>query len=233
MNIIVTGASRGIGYELVKWFAGNGKHKILAVSRNQQKLEDLQSEVATEKKSRVESLSFDIAYGNYERDFLPFIKDFLPSVDILINNAGRLINKAVKDTTEEEFDAQFAVNIRAPFRLMKRLEPYFSAGSHIVNISSMGGYQGSMKFPGLSVYSASKGALSIFTEALAEEWKEKKISVNALALGAVQTEMLNEAFPGMEVDTQPGKMAAFIGDFALHGHEFYNGKLLPVTNSTP
>lgn len=230
MNIIVTGASRGIGYKLVEWFARQGDHNILAVSRNEEKLSKLKNEVS---QASIRTLSFDIAGGDYEKDFLPVLREFQSGVDILVNNAGRLVNKPVKDTSDEEFDAQFAVNIRAPFRLAKALEPWFNTGAHIVNISSMGGYQGSVKFPGLSVYSASKGALTIFTEALAEEWKDKNVFVNALALEAVQTEMLGEAFPGMKVETSPEKMADFIGNFALNKHKFFNGKVLPVTNSTP
>jgi 3-oxoacyl-[acyl-carrier protein] reductase len=97
----------------------------------------------------------------------------------------------------------------------------------------MGGIQGSSKFPGLAAYSSSKGALITLTEMLAEEYKESNISFNALALGAVQTEMLAEAFPGYQASTTAREMARFIADFALNGHQFFNGKVLPVAHSTP
>ncbi|MFW6019962.1 MAG: SDR family NAD(P)-dependent oxidoreductase [Bacteroidales bacterium] len=233
MNIIVTGASRGIGYELVKWFAREGKHNILALSRNKNKLQELQREATKEGISRVFILPFDLVNGNFRDELLPFVNAHMPTIDILVNNAGKLVNKRIEDTTDEEFDIQFDVNIKSPFKIVRSLNEHFAENSHIVNITSMGGYQGSMKFPGLGIYSASKGALSIFTEALAEEYKERKISVNALALGAVQTEMLSEAFPQMTVNTAPDEIADYIGNFALSSHRFFNGKVLPVTNSTP
>lgn len=235
MNIIVTGASRGIGYELVKWFASqeSEKHNILALSRSKSKLQQLQQEATKLGKSRVFVLPFDLGNGNYQDVLLPFVNAHLRNVDVLVNNAGVLVNKAIEDHTDDDFDRQFDVNIKGPFKLVRSLHELFSEQSHIVNISSMGGYQGSLKFPGLGLYSASKAAVSVFTEALAEEWKDRRIYVNALALGAVQTEMLSEAFPQMTVDTKADDIAAFIGDFALNGWKFFNGKILPVTNTTP
>ena len=104
---------------------------------------------------------------------------------------------------------------------------------HVVTVSSMGGVQGSMKFPGLSAYSSSKGAVITLTELLAEEYKETGPSFNVLALGAVQTEMLEEAFPGYKAPVTALEMATYIKDFALTGQKLYNGKLLQVSNSTP
>jgi NAD(P)-dependent dehydrogenase (short-subunit alcohol dehydrogenase family) len=97
----------------------------------------------------------------------------------------------------------------------------------------MGGFQGSVKFKGLSYYSASKAAISCLTECLANEFSESRISVNCLALGAVQTEMLNEAFPGYKAPVEAHEMAEFISEFALSGHKFFNGKILPVAVGTP
>ncbi|MFO8054149.1 MAG: SDR family oxidoreductase [Bacteroidales bacterium] len=233
MNIIVTGASRGIGYELVKWFAKQGKHNILALSRNKKNLGLLKQEAGQAGRAYMDYFPFDVSGNQYDEVLLPWVRSHMGTVDILINNAGSLLPEKVEKTTDSAFDSQFDVNIKGPFKMVRALHAYFSENAHIVNITSMGGYQGSVKFPGLGIYSASKGALSIFTEALAEEWKERKIFVNALALGAVQTEMLEEAFPDMEVDKKPSEMAAYIGSFALSGHQFYNGKVLPVTNSTP
>ena len=104
---------------------------------------------------------------------------------------------------------------------------------HVVNISSMGGIQGSMKFSGLSAYSSSKAALITLSELLAEEYKETGPSFNVLALGAVQTEMLEEAFPGYKASVSAVEMARYIMQFSLTGHQMYNGKVLQVSNSTP
>jgi NAD(P)-dependent dehydrogenase (short-subunit alcohol dehydrogenase family) len=97
----------------------------------------------------------------------------------------------------------------------------------------MGGFQGSAKFKGLSLYSASKGALAILTECMAEEFKEKNINVNCLALGSVQTEMLAKAFPGYKAQSSPAEMAEFIANFALNAYKQINGKIIPVSASTP
>ena len=113
------------------------------------------------------------------------------------------------------------------------LLPQISTKGHVINISSMGGIDGSVKFPGLSAYSSSKGAVNILTELLAEEYKETGPVFNSLALGAVQTEMLEEAFPGLKAPISAEKMASYVLDFAITGQKYYNGKILPISSSTP
>lgn len=234
MNIIVTGASRGIGKELVKLFAQESGHKIIAISRNKTLLDELKKECKRfSANSEVSSISFDLGSGELKNRLIPEIKKQMSSVDILVNNAGYLVNKSIENLSGEDFDQLFNVNVKSVFQLVQALIPFFNSSSHIVNISSMGGFQGSSKFPGLSLYAASKGALAVLTECLAEEFKNKKINVNCLALGAVQTEMLAEAFPGYEAPLKPAEMAAFIKNFALTGHHTFNGKILPVSLSTP
>lgn len=224
MNIVITGTGKGIGFELAKLFCNN-KHKTISISRNIDKLSEIENEY-------LKPVSFDLIDGNYH-NLLHEITDFIPHVDVLINNAGLLINKPFIDFTDEDFDKIFRTNVNAIAKLSRILLQDINSGGHIVNITSIGGVQGSSKFPGLALYSASKGAVSILTEVMAEELKENKIFVNALALGAVQTEMLAEAFPGYKASLQANEMADYIYDFALNGHKFYNGKVLPVSLSTP
>jgi NAD(P)-dependent dehydrogenase (short-subunit alcohol dehydrogenase family) len=166
-------------------------------------------------------------------DFAKEISSTFGSVDVLINNAGSLVNKPFMEISSSEFEAVFQVNVFAVATLIRLILPLMNQKGHVVNISSMGGVQGSAKFPGLSAYSSSKGALVILTELLAEEFKESGPSFNALALGAVQTEMLEEAFPGYQAPLSAAQMAEYIIDFALKGHQFYNGKVLPISSSTP
>lgn len=234
MNIIITGASRGIGKELVKLFAQENGHQIIAISRNKLLLDELVKECEVfSSNSNVYSIPFDLGSGDIKKVLVPAIKKHIASVDILINNAGYLVNKSIEDLSGEDFDQLFNVNVKSAFLLVQALIPHFNPDAHIVNISSMGGFQGSVKFSGLSLYAASKGALAILTECLAEELKDKNIKANCLALGAVQTEMLAEAFPGYEAPVKPNEMATFIKNFALTGHQVYNGKILPVSHSTP
>ncbi len=224
MNIVITGAGKGIGLELSKLFVENN-HNTIAISRNINTLKKIDNPF-------LRPISFDLTSVDYS-DLLEFMSKELGSIDILINNAGLLINKNFNNLTDADFDTIFNTNVKAVFKLTQTVLPLFNKNAHIVNISSMGGVQGSSKFPGLSLYSASKGAVSILTECLAEELKEEHISVNALALGAVQTEMLENAFPGFKAPISAHEMAKYIYEFALTGHKYYNGKVLPVSSSTP
>ncbi len=234
MNIIVTGASRGIGRALVLKFAENQGNKIIAISRNQEKLRHLADEAnQLSSGSAVIPVPFDLASEGFAFNLLPDIFKHFEYVDILVNNAGMLIKKPFGELTDQDFDDLFNVNVKSVFRLSRALLSNFRKGAHIVNISSMGGVQGSSKFPGLALYSAAKGAVSVLTEAMAEELKERGISVNCLAYGAVKTEMLAEAFPGYEPPLKAEDMAEYAAWFAQNGNRFYNGKVLPVSVSTP
>ena len=233
MNIIITGSSRGIGYETVKFLAMDLKNNIFATARSSDGLEKLKMECAEiHKEATIHIYPFDLINGNYE-ELITEITAKLDTVDVLVNLAGFLINKPFELMEETDFDLMFDANVKSVFKLIRGLLPYFSSNAHIVNIGSMGGIQGSAKFPGLSLYSASKGAVAILTECLAEELKDRNISVNCLALGSAQTEMLENAFPGYKAPLSAAEMAAFIADFAIRGHKWFNGKVLPVAVSTP
>jgi len=220
-NIVVTGASRGIGRALVDVFLAQG-HRVWALSRNISELSTL---------SGVQAVSLDISKESDVQEWVASCGN--TSFDVLVNNAGMLVNKPFAETTAEDFEKVYKVNVFGVANLIRNLLPHFSQQAHIVNISSMGGINGTSKFPGLAAYSSSKGALGILTELLAEEFKDRDLSVNALALGAVQTEMLAEAFPGYQAPVTADQMAIYIADFALTGHRFYNGKVLPLSSSTP
>ena len=224
-NIIITGTSRGIGFELVKLFA-NGGHNVLALSRNEKPIQRLDLENVT-------AFSFDLGDSNAYKNVEDFIKKEWSQVDILINNAGTLLNKPFAETNLEDFEHVYKTNVFGVSELTRVVLPFMKKDSHVVTISSMGGVQGSMKFPGLAAYSSSKAAVITLTELLAEEYKESGISFNVLALGAVQTEMLEEAFPGYQAPTTALEMAEYIVDFSLNGNKYYNGKLLQVSSSTP
>ena len=223
-KIIITGTSRGIGLELALQFANAG-HQVLALSRTIPK-RLLGNE-------NISCLSVDLSI----EDDLVQVKDFISSswatVDLLIHNAGSLLLKPFAETTAQEFENIYKVNVFGVANLTRIVLPYLQKGSHVVTISSMGGIQGSMKFAGLSAYSSSKGAVITLSELLAEEYKEKGIAFNVLALGAVNTEMLQEAFPGYEAPLSAAAMADYIFDFALTGNKYYNGKVLQVSSSTP
>lgn len=222
-TIVITGAGRGIGYALVQLAARQG-HRVFALSRNIKAIEASES---------IHPLSIDITDTNALETFASQLGNEGTVVDVLINNAGAFLNKPFAETSKEAFEAIYQVNVFGLASITRLLLPLISQKGHVVNISSMGGVEGSAKFPGLAAYSSSKGAVSILTELLAEEYKETGPVFNALALGAVQTEMLEEAFPGFKAPLTPKEMAVYILNFALNGNRFYNGKVLPVSSSTP
>lgn len=223
-NIIITGTSRGIGYELALQFANAG-HQVLAISRK--------TPQTLMEHPNVSCLSLDISVAEDLLQVEKFILQTWKKVDVLLHNAGHLLHKPFDQITADEFESVYKVNVFAVAELTKICIPFMQKGSHVVTISSMGGIQGSMKFAGLAAYSSSKGAVITLSELLAEEYKEQGIAFNVLALGAVNTEMLQEAFPGYEAPLSAKEMADYIFNFALTGNKFYNGKVLQVSSSTP
>ena len=210
---------------MVKLFSEAG-HNVLALSRNSKPISDL-------KLKNVTALEFDIADESEIVKLSAYLQTGMKSVDVLINNAGFLVNKPFSEITSEEFKRCYDVNVFGVASLIKTTLPFMKKEGHVVSISSMGGVQGSVKFPGLSAYSSSKGAIITLTELLAEEYKETGPSFNVLALGSVQTEMLEEAFPGFKAPLSATEMAQYIMDFSLIGNKFYNGKILQVSSTTP
>jgi len=223
-NIIVTGTSRGIGYELALKFAEAG-HQVLAISRKiPQTLLQHQN---------ITCLSVDLSDETALDQVESFLSSTWKKVDAVVHNAGALLLKPFAETTQADFEHIYKVNVFAVANLTRICIPYLEKGSHVVTISSIGGVRGSLKFAGLAAYSSSKGAVITLTELLAEEYKEKGISFNVLALGSVQTEMLNEAFPGYQAPISAEGMATYIYDFTLNGNKYFNGKVLEVSSTNP
>jgi short-subunit dehydrogenase len=231
-KIIITGASSGIGFETAIELAIKG-HFVIALSRSKEKLANLQQiTLSLNPDANLYPIVFDIVNDEYE-GLVNFIKQNWGDFNILINNAGSLINKPFKELNEFDMADMFQSNVLGHFRVIKAMLPLLAQQSHILNIGSMGGYMGSSKFPGLSAYSASKSALHTLTECLAQELAADKISVNCLALGSAQTEMLEKAFPDYQSPVQAYEMGKYIADFALTGAKYFNGKILPVALTTP
>ncbi|MFV8322757.1 SDR family NAD(P)-dependent oxidoreductase [Flavobacterium sp. LB3P21] len=223
-NIIITGTSRGIGFELALQFANEG-HQVLAISRKIP-----QALLGNE---NITCLSVDLSAESELLKVSDFLSKSWKQIDAVIHNAGSLLLKPFSETTQEDFENIYKVNVFGVANLTRICLPYLQKGSHVVTISSMGGIQGSLKFAGLAAYSSSKGAVITLSELLAEEYKERGISFNVLALGSVQTEMLAEAFPGYQAPITAGEMANYIYDFTLTGNKYFNGKVLQVSSTNP
>lgn len=227
MNVIITGASRGIGFELIQQFLRHNA-TVFCLTRNTVPLQPLAN-------ANLHVYATDLASVESMDAALGLIRKKVKQIDIIIHNAGSLVNKPYDSISYAELERVYKVNVFAPYYLTQQLLPLLGKEkrAHVLSISSMGGFQGSAKFAGLTAYSSSKAAIASLTECLAEELKEKNISVNCLAIGAVQTEMLAEAFPGYQAPLSPAQMAEYIYDFSTKGQQYYNGKILPVSSSTP
>lgn len=221
-TILITGASRGIGFEVAKQASAAG-HQVWAGSRNLKPLEVLEG---------VQSHILDISDPKAIENFVSVLPDQI-QFDAIIHNAAAFLNKPFADTSWQDFEQLYKTNVFGVAELTRLLFPKINTQGQVLSISSVGGILGTVKFPGLSAYSSSKGALGILTELLAEEYKETGPCFNALALGAVKTEMLAEAFPGYEAPLNAAEMGAYVLDFSLNGHRYFNGKVLPVSVSTP
>lgn len=223
-NIIVTGTSRGIGFELALQFANAG-HQVLAISRK--------TPQALINHENITCLSVDLSSEIDLEKVENFLSKSWKKVDAVVHNAGSLLLKPFAETSQKDFEDIYKVNVFAVANLTRICLPYLQKGSHVVTISSMGGIQGSLKFAGLAAYSSSKGAVITLSELLAEEYKERGIAFNVLALGSVQTEMLAEAFPGYEAPISAGEMAEYIFNFTLTANKYFNGKVLQVSSTNP
>ena len=239
MNIVITGASRGIGFYTALHLAKNTDHKIFALSRDEQGLKKLSDAIGS---NQIVAIPFDITDEVSIHESVRKITGMVPSVEVLINNAGHLINKPFIELTASDWKTVYNVNVFGVVNLSRALIPLLLKGTislqsniraHVVNISSMGGVQGSVKFNGLSAYSSSKAALIGISECLSEELKTMGVHVNCIALGSVETEMFQKAFPGIKASANAIEIATWLGDFALNGHHFFNGKIIPLSTSTP
>ena len=226
MNIVITGTSRGIGFELVRNYLENG-HSVIAISRN---ISPLESEFGSN--SKCHPIAFDLLSGDFDA-LAAQVESIFASIDVVINNAGHLVNKPFGDLTSQDLQSSYATNAFAPVYIVQKLASLFSQKAHIINVSSIGGFQGSIKFAGLLAYSSAKAALVCITECMQEEFKETNWAFNCLCLGAVQTEMLEEAFPGYQAPTSAKEMADYIFNFSINNKSVVKGKVLPLSSTNP
>ena len=224
---IVTGASKGIGYATTISLLERGD-KVIAVARS----EKILSKLVKNYREAIIPIAVDVSTPAGLEEIISISKD-QNGIDGLINNAAILINKPFKELTADEWRRHFNVNFFAVVNLIKSLLPYFNKNAHILNIGSMGGYQGSFKFKGLCAYSGSKAALANLTESLALELSDDQIRVNCLALGTVSSEMQQIAFPNIKPNITAKMMGEYVANFITSHGKLFNGKIIPVALNNP
>ena len=237
-SVLITGASSGIGFELALNFVLRENFEVIAFARNADLLEKLREKTPVTLRANLHIVAGDLTRDEDLKRLFENVKSLAGGLDILINNAGMLKNKKFMELSSSDWESIYNTNVFGLVSLIRVIHPLMVRSreddrSHIVNIASMGGVQGSVKFAGLSAYSSAKAAVAGLSECLAEEFRSDRISVNCLALGSVQTTMFREAFPNIDAAMSPSEMASYIAEFARSGHHFFNGKILPVSVSTP
>lgn len=233
MKVLIIGASTGLGEETTRILSKRADVPALfLVSRNKEKLKSLKNEVQSNGKE-CDFLTLDLAELNdIESSLSSFVKE--KEIDVLFFNAGTLINGRLVDTSISDIEKTFTINTLSFMEVWKAVYPVIknSSQAQVLTSGSMGGVQGSVKFPGLAAYSASKSALASLCEVLAVEHEEENIIFNCLAFGAINTKMLQEAFPDYTSDVSPQTMAKYVVNF-ITGPRLFNGKVLPVSITTP
>lgn len=227
-TVLITGASRGIGYATVQYFLKEG-WRVLACSRNLKPLVELKAEHG----DTLIDIELDLLDEEHIKRASDIIIGMSYRIDVLIHNAGYLVNKPFDQLNMEDMQNCYQVNAIGPAIFTQYIYSMLSSTAHVVAISSMGGFQGSMKFAGLSAYSSSKAAMACLIECWQEEFKGSQQSFNCLCIGSVQTEMLAEAFPGYESPLQPEDMAAYIYTFSTQSNRVLRGKVIPVSLTNP
>ncbi len=216
-TILVSGSSSGIGFAICEESKKQG-YNVIGISR---KINSQATELG------IRSYSVDVTNQNQINELVNNLTSEKITIDILINNAGLLIKDKFRDTTDDAFKKVYDVNIFGLANLTRALLPIINTDGQVINISSIGGVNKSKKFPGLSAYASSKGALITLTEVLAEEYRSRP-RFNCLALGSVKTKMLAEAFPGYEAKMMPDEMAKQILDFAFDENNKSNGEIITL-----
>lgn len=217
-RFLITGASRGIGRETALSLLEIG-HEVHATSRTHCEL------------IGCTTYTLDYTVPESRAQFSSKLNGLL--FDGLILNAGALVNRPFRELSPSDFDLMAAANWSGHALLVQALLPNLAPGAHVVFISSMGGYQGASKYPGLLAYATSKMAMAGLAESMQSELGPEGFSFNALCLGAVQTEMLAEAFPGYEAPVDPQTMGSSIAHFAVNGHKTQAGQVIAWAKSNP
>lgn len=178
---VVTGASRGIGRAIALKLAGEGASVIAHYGSSKQAAEDLVAEIK-KNGGQAKAVGADLN----SPDGAAKLAEAVDSVDILVNNAGVAEFGTLESTTEAQFDKLFNVNVKSLFFVAQKLSPKIKDGGRIINVSSVAAR---LAFPNASAYSATKAAVNALSRSLAGELGPRNINVNAIAPGAIETDM--------------------------------------------
>lgn len=184
-TVIVTGASRGLGKKIATELAAKGANIIVNYNSNESEAGSTVDEILAKGGNAI-AIKADVSVSKDVKLLFEKTIEYFGKVDIVINNAGIMITKLLKDFSDEEFDSQFAVNVRSVFMMMKTAAEKLEKNGRIINISSS---TSRLMMPTYAVYSATKSAIEQMTKIFAKEIGSKGITVNAVLPGPMNTEL--------------------------------------------
>lgn len=186
---LITGASRGLGKSMALHLAAKGHDIILTYHSKKSEADAVVAEIAATGRKAV-ALQLDVSTSSSFSDFAAAVRAALPQFgridfDALVNNAGSGIHAPLTETSEEQFDLMMNIHLKGPYFLTQKLLPLIKDGGRILNISS-----GLTRFsmPGYSAYASMKGGVEVMSRFMAKELASRKIAVNVIAPGAIETD---------------------------------------------
>jgi 3-oxoacyl-[acyl-carrier protein] reductase len=228
-NLLITGAGKGLGLEIIRMAALDSGYRIFAVARDISNIESVECCQGTE----IVGISCDLGIEMQVRDLVDRIKEYDGILDGMILNAGVFLRTPLESSSWTDLERLMRVNCYSCFSLSAGLSEKMSSGSHIILVSSMGGFQGSSKFAGNTGYCMSKGAMTTLGECLSSEYAGRNIAVNVVCPGAVRTSMLSQAFPEYEGGVSPKYMGTWLWAFYKEGRSLFNGRVIPISTQNP
>jgi 3-oxoacyl-[acyl-carrier protein] reductase len=233
---LVTGASRGIGRASALALARQGAEVLVHYSSGEKEAEAVVAEIRAAG-GKAQKVSADLRAADGPQRLAKQVREFVGErLDVLVANAGISKAASIEDTTVEDFDNQFAVNVRAPYFLVQQLLPVLGEGSSVVLLSSLAAHSA---VGALSAYAATKGAVDTLVKHFASALGERGIRVNAVAPGVVATDMSNftKTDAGREVTlgmqalkriAQPDDIAGAVAFLASDNARWVTGDTLHV-----
>ena len=197
-TVLITGSSRGIGAAMAKAFAEKNYNVVINYFQSKDKALNLLNEI-TANGGHAIAVYADIRKAEDVENLFNTATKTFGKIDVLINNAGIALTKLIFDCTEEDFENLFFTNLKGNFMLSKLVIPHMlsSEGGKIINISSIWGQTGGAME---ALYSATKGAIIAFTKALAKEYALSNITINTIAPGVIDTDMIRSVHTDEEVE---------------------------------
>ena len=188
--VLVTGGSRGLGKNMAISLAKKGLDVIVTYKSNKygalavvKEIEEIGNKAFAMQLNVDDIANFDLFFINLKKNLLEFLN--VEKFDFLVNNAGVGTYETIENTTEDQFNNLVKIHFKAPFFITQKALPFLNTNGGVVNIST-----GLTRFslPGYAAYAAAKGAVEVLSRYLAKELGDKKIRVNTVAPGAIETD---------------------------------------------